>query len=143
MVTAKESLQLAPVKQESILRGWMSEGRNICSKTPSEVLVKTYRSSGLLTGLNDLNVLCGGGGNCIKRREPDHLSGPLVSDLLAATITHTADKMGGAEHQTAAKAADRDWEGQGGIGSFRQEEGFDQVGQPFVLAARSDGSGGG
>lgn len=105
--------------------------------------MRTYRFSGLLAGLNDLNALCGGRGNRIKRREADHLSGPLVSDLLAAAITHTADKVGGAERQSTAKAADRDWEGRGGIGSFCQEEGFDQVGQRFVQAARSDGSGGG
>lgn len=79
-------------------------------------------------------------GNRIKLHEADHLSGSLVSDSLAAAITHVADKMGGAERQSAAKAAERDWEGQRGIASFRQEEGFDQVGQRFVLAARSDGS---
>lgn len=77
--------------------------------------------------------------NRIKQHEADHLSGPLVSDSLAAAITHGADKMGGAERHSAAKAAERDWEGQRGIASFRQEEGFDQVGQPFVLAAPSDG----
>lgn len=47
--------------------------------------------------------------NRIRQHEADHLSGPLVSDSLAAAITQAADKMGGAERQSAAKAAERDW----------------------------------
>lgn len=103
-------------------------------------------SSSLLTGLNDLNVLCGVGGG----EEVTTLSGMrqitcqgrscLIRSRQPSLELPT--KRGGAERQSAAKAAERDWGGQRDIASFRQEEGFDQVGQRFVVAARSDGSGG-
>lgn len=94
LVTAKESLHLAAAKQESTLRGRCRRRETSALKLLQKVPLETYRPSGLLTGPNDLNVLCGGGANRIKRREADHLSGPPLSDLLAAAITHAADKKG-------------------------------------------------